>query len=361
MTINYITSDGWWDTDKTILPSICKEVGVRIFVMDDLESLKFPCKEMEKAKELIVFKQRFRMRDIRLLFQTIPYFFKILRNSIKKDSLNIFVASGSVYFLLLFLLFIPRKNTIIASHNYIEHTDSRNSMFAWMKKKYYIRFKYFMFFSKGQQEMFNKDFPQKKSFVTEMPPKDFGPLPQINHKDNKLTFLSFGIIRDYKRPDLLIKAANEVANENCRFVFAGICKEWEKYASLIENEKIFDLHIGFIDDSDVASYFADADFLVLPYMDATQSGPAMIAINYGIPLIASDQPAFERLIENDSNGFICKTGSLDSLIEVIRKALSLTKAELETMKNNQREFKKRYLKNNNPWKKLSDFQSTYML
>lgn len=358
--INYITADGWWDTDKTLLPTLCKNCSVDVFVMNDIEELKYKDKHIEDASHLYEFNQKYRMRDFRLLFQTLPFFLKLIRQARKNGTVNIFVASGSVYFLTLCLMFLPKKNTIIASHNYLEHVDTRGSMFSRMKQLYYKRFLYFQFFSKGQQELFDKDYPQKRSFVTEMPPKDFGPLPKVTHNDDKITFLSFGIIRDYKRPDLLIKAANEIANENCRFVFAGNCKEWDKYAGLIKEEKLFDLHIGFVDDSDVASYFADADFLVLPYMDATQSGPAMIALNYGIPVIASDQPAFENLIEDGKNGFICRTGSLDSLVEVIRKALSLTSDERKAMRNCQIEFKSNYIKNNDPWKKLSDFQSTYM-
>ena len=49
-----------------------------------------------------------------------------------------------------------------------------------------------------------------------MPPKDFGDGKPVERKDSKVVLLFFGLIRDYKRLDLLIEAINCLENPNIK-------------------------------------------------------------------------------------------------------------------------------------------------
>src|SRR5690606_33793125 len=65
-------------------------------------------------------------------------------------------------------------------------------------------------------------------------------------------------------------------------------------------------NIGYISNKDIADLFEKAHYLILPYKDATQSGPLMIAYNYNLPVIASDIVAFQETVKDGVSGFLYK-------------------------------------------------------
>ena len=311
--------------------------------MDDLGFLKYPKKE-QYGNNLFRFYSKYRMRDLRLLFVTIPFFRKVLRAAKQKDCINIFFVSGSIYFLLMFLFLFPKDNTIIGIHNYEEHTGNRRSFIAIVKKWFYMRFHFFLFFSTLQEKQFKDKYGSKQSCVLRMPLKDFGE-PKNIKKNDLTTFLFFGFIKPYKRLDLYIEAAKKIDKKNARFIIAGNCDNFDQYANLINNSENFDIRIRFIRNEEISNVFVETDFLVLPYEDTTQSGPLLIAVNYGIPVVASDLPAFKEIITHGYNGFLFKSGDENALYQIFYETSSMTKYQIDDLKKNMLLFRKRYIAN----------------
>ena len=341
--INYITYDSWWDTDKTILPEISNIYNVNTYVLDFMDSeLKFKNKESYNTN-LTIIKQNYRDRNILSLFAALKLIFKVIPSLWKKNVTNIFVPGKNIYLVLLLIFCCPKRNTIICIHNYIEHVDRRGKIGVFIKKLYINKFRKFLFYSHQQQLLFKKEHPLKASFFINMPLKDFGN-PTEKRKYEEITFLFFGLIRDYKRLDLFINAANQIEEKKVKFVIAGNTKNWGKYESMIKDQSKYICDIRYIADSDVPNYFCNADFLVLPYEDATQSGPSLIALNYGLPIIASDLSVFRDIITDGENGFLFKTGDIKSLISILKHSSSLTNEELQKMKIAQRKKRELYQK-----------------
>lgn len=340
-TINYITYDSWWDTDKTILEGLIKDNTVNVFVVNfDIDKNKFQNKKNQGFNTFYQHTQKFRDRDLRSIF-TALFLFRSVKKYITMDSLNIFVP-GQNLFLLFLMLLLPKKTTCICLHNYIEHIDTRNSIFVYIKRLFYLRFQKFIFYSQGQQDAFIKDHPTKRAFLLNMPLKDYGRTFNVRSK-NQIRFLFFGYIRDYKRLDLFIEAANLVSNKKAIFVIAGNTDKSEKYISQIKNKSRFDLHFGFIKDEEIAHLFESSDFLVLPYEDSTQSGPSLIALNYSLPIIASDLPSFRVLVDNRKNGFLFESGNAQSLAIVMDEVCNLRDEELRKISECQDLKRKEYL------------------
>lgn len=345
MTINYITYDSWWDTDITILPHLSKIAKLRVFVLDSHQESKYPHKEVPENVYLYVKKQKHRDRNVRSLFTALSFLWRIKQNSNKED-LFFFIPGKNPFFLFLVQYFLPKDRTIICSHNYLEHGDVSKRVSSLMEKlklNFYNKFNYFHFFSKLQEEYFKKDYLSKKSFYTEMPLKDFGSCPVVKNHDT-IKILFFGLVRDYKRLDLVIDAINGIDCSNLKIVVAGAISEDDKikYQKMIQDERIYEFHFGFVDNADIPKYFIESDFLILPYRSATQSGPSLIAINYGLPIIASDIPTFKNLVIDGKNGFLFKNGDVDSLKMVLGKISQMSKSAIETMKHNQYSFKEEY-------------------
>lgn len=363
--INYITFDSWWDTDITIIPELSNTYEVSVYCLNYYKSCKYPQKLLPQNIKFYQLKQKYRTLDIRSLFCSLRFFFYSVILCRNKKQVFFVTPVNDLWLSLLYLLFLPKSRTIISSHNYVEHGDTKGvsvSLFDKIREMYYKEFKYFHFYSKEQMEFFKKEYPQKKAFYTDMMPKDFGEAKIDKRDDSKVVLLFFGLIRDYKRLDWLIKAVNQAGCTNFKVVIAGKASEGDKkeIENLIGNSRFFDLHFGFIKNEDIPKYFVNSDFLVLPYKSATQSGPSLIAINYGIPIIASDVPAFKDLVIDGKNGFLFNKDSLSSLVDVLKRVANMTVEDIMKMKEAQKRFKQIYVSSNSIEQKFYSFISDEM-
>lgn len=366
ITINYITYDSWWDTDITVIPELARIFNVNVFCLDPYKDIKYPEKEVPPGVSLTVHKQKCRDRNPKSMLTALRFFYKCVFSNVDKRSIYFFIIGKNQWLLLMILLFFPKRRTIISSHNYIEHGDRKDvgaSVSDSIKKRFYDKFLFFHFFSKSQLELFKKDYPYKNGFATEMPIKDYGTAIVTKRTDTKVRLLFFGLIRDYKRLDWLIKAVKSLDESNLKVVIAGnaSAEDKKRYYEMIENDEAFETHFEFIRNEDVPQYFSNSDFLVLPYESATQSGPSLIAINYGVPIIASDIPAFKELIKDGKNGFLFQVDSIDGLKSVLKSVSKMTRLEIDKMKSHQQEFKLDYTKRNNISTNFSGFIHKYMV
>lgn len=349
----YITSDDWWDTDISILPELGREYELEVYCLSYLAHNKYPDKTLPSYIKFHDCKFGRSRKDIRMLFNSIVFGLRVLFASFNKTT--IWVYDGNIYSAYLLILFASKKKTIVSFHNYLEHVDARR----WKKEMHTSlvkRFHYFHFQSPMQEKYFKKDFPQKISFSTVMQVKDFGmPRHKLNYfNNNKRTYLFFGVIRDYKRPDLFIKAANKLKGK-ANFILAGNCKELEKLKMLISTDNPMKSEFRFLDNDEIPDYFCSVDFLILPYDDSTQSGPLLTSYNYNLPVIASSLPYFENMVDNRKTGFIFKQGDLESLIKVIEESIKMTQEDYDRMKEQLSKKVAEYKKTGSYVKALNDF------
>jgi len=146
-------------------------------------------------------------------------------------------------------------------------------------------------------------------------------------KDPVLLF--FGQIKEVKGLDLLLQALPQVVAKfpTLKLLIAG--KVWKddfsKYTNLIKGKNLqdnIDLHIGYIPDEDVAIFYRSADLVVLPYRRIYQSGVLLMAMSYGLPVMVSDLEGMVEIIQDNINGFIFKTGDVESLSSNLIDALN---------------------------------------
>ncbi len=121
--------------------------------------------------------------------------------------------------------------------------------------------------------------------------------------------LFFGLIRDYKGLDLLLRAWARERPEGYKLIVAGeFYASREKYVSLIDESGLRDdvvLHDRFIPDGEVRRYFSATDCLVLPYRSATQSGVTQIAYNFSLPMIVTDVGGLPEIVPDGRTGLVC--------------------------------------------------------
>lgn len=139
---------------------------------------------------------------------------------------------------------------------------------------------------------------------------------------DKNILLFFGFIRDYKGLDILIEAFAIVKKSiDVKLIVAGEFYELEeKYIKLIQKHKLEEAVIlkkDFIPTSDVKYYFSASDAVVLPYKSATQSGIVQVAVNFCMPVIASNVGGIGEVIEDGKTGFIVEKENPEKLAQAI--------------------------------------------
>ncbi len=143
----------------------------------------------------------------------------------------------------------------------------------------------------------------------------------LNLTDKK-NILFFGFIRDYKGLDVLIEAFSFVRKElNIRLIVAGEFYEpEEKYLKLIASHNLEEdivLKKDFIPSEEVKYYFSASDAVILPYKSATQSGIVQVAVNFCIPVIATNVGGIGEVIEDGKTGYVVEKENPEKLAQAI--------------------------------------------
>ncbi|MGN1215051.1 MAG: glycosyltransferase [Candidatus Cryptobacteroides sp.] len=123
----------------------------------------------------------------------------------------------------------------------------------------------------------------------------------------KKTLLFFGLIREYKGLDILLKAFATL-DESYQLVVAGEpYGSFDKYQEIIDNSGCADrihLFTHYIKDSEVKTYFSASDLVVLPYRSATQSGINAIAYHFGTPMVVTDTGGLRQSVGDTGTGLV---------------------------------------------------------
>ena len=140
------------------------------------------------------------------------------------------------------------------------------------------------------------------------------------HLDKKI-LLFFGIIRDYKGLDLLLKSLKQLDDSYFLIVAGEVYGSFDKYDEIIKEfglENKIALFNQYIDDSEVKNYFSAADVCILPYKSATQSGITNISYHFELPIIATNVGGLAETIIHGKTGVIVDDVSEKALADAIR-------------------------------------------
>jgi alpha-maltose-1-phosphate synthase len=136
----------------------------------------------------------------------------------------------------------------------------------------------------------------------------------------KNEILFFGRIIKYKGLDILLKAMKPIikTNPSIKLVIAGE-GNMDPYLVLLReiNKENIEIHNYFIPDNEVPIFFKRAKCIVLPYIEASQTGIVPIASAFKKPVVASNVGAISEIVENGKTGILIKPNNSDSLAESI--------------------------------------------
>lgn len=118
--------------------------------------------------------------------------------------------------------------------------------------------------------------------------------------------LFFGRIDKYKGIENLLKAYAKYAGKY-KLVIAGNGKLSLSEEDLIKKEPRVTLINRYIEDCEMLWLFENSKALILPYLEATQSGIIPIAYKYSKPVVVSSVDGLTQFVVDKKTGFICKS------------------------------------------------------
>jgi glycosyltransferase involved in cell wall biosynthesis len=209
-----------------------------------------------------------------------------------------------------YIPFLRRYPIITTFHDLRPHDGEAKFWEKYMHA--YIRHasKYLLVHGERLREAMIRDFGQPASKVKSIP---IGPhnidafriYARDEIKEDGKAVLFFGRILDYKGLEYLIRAEPYITREvpDAKIIIAG-SGDFKKYEGLMVNRGSFEVINHYISYEEGAELLQRASVVVLPYVEASQSGVVSTAYGFKKPVVATDVGSIPEVVDDGVTGFI---------------------------------------------------------
>jgi glycosyltransferase involved in cell wall biosynthesis len=137
------------------------------------------------------------------------------------------------------------------------------------------------------------------------------------------TVLFFGRIWPYKGLMHLVRAEPAISEAvpDVEIVIAGEGEDVAKYRSAMVHPDRFVVRNRYIPRNELAALLRSTDVVVLPYVDATQSGVVPLAFAYGKPVVATTVGGLPEMVEHGVTGLLVPPGDHVALADAVVRLL----------------------------------------
>ena len=169
-----------------------------------------------------------------------------------------------------------------------------------------------------------REWPRAAERASVIPHIQIGESPSSsNAREDENLILFFGRIWEYKGLEYLIRAEPLISAKvpNARFLIAGEGEDFARYRRMMVHPDRFVVHNEYIPEDRAADYFRRATVVVLPYIEASQSGVIPMAYSAGKPVVATTVGGLPEMVENGRTGYLVPPRDSAQLAEVVTKLL----------------------------------------
>lgn len=147
--------------------------------------------------------------------------------------------------------------------------------------------------------------------------------PSSKAQEEENLILFFGRIWEYKGLEYLIRAEPLITAKvpSARFFIAGEGEDFARYRNMMVHPDRFVVHNEYIPEDRAADYFRRASVVVLPYIEASQSGVIPMAYSAGKPVVATTVGGLPEMVEDGRTGYLVPPRDSAQLAEAVTKLL----------------------------------------
>ena len=142
-------------------------------------------------------------------------------------------------------------------------------------------------------------------------------------RQHAVTVLFFGRIWPYKGLEHLIRAEPSITSRvpEARIVIAGAGEDFGRYRAMMANPDRFIVHNEYISHEKRTQLFEEASVVVLPYIEATQSGVIPLAYASGKPVVATTVGGLPEMVDDGRTGYLVPPGDEEALADTVADLL----------------------------------------
>jgi len=143
----------------------------------------------------------------------------------------------------------------------------------------------------------------------------------VQEEDHVVLF--FGRIWEYKGLEYLIRAEPLITSQvpEVRIIIAGQGEDLARYRNMMVHPERFTVYNEYVSDDKRAELFRRASVVVLPYIDASQSGVIPVAYTFAKAVVATRVGSLPEMVEDGRTGFLVPPRHPQALADAIVRLL----------------------------------------
>ena len=235
--------------------------------------------------------------------------------------------------------------SVLTCHDPVQHTGERNKIvmnFFTLNEFYQLKRvdKIIVHGKTLFKDLTEQNIPPEKIAV--IPHGDYSFFEKFAGSDigEDNTILFFGRIKPYKGIKYLIEAEKIISKsaKDYKVIIAGEGDITPYNKDIINNDKFIIIN-RYIDDTEVALLFKKSVMVVLPYIEASQSGIIPIAYAFKKPVVVTDVGSISEVVEDNKTGFIVPPEDSHALAAAILKLLNNDELRINMGENAYKKMK----------------------
>ena len=141
--------------------------------------------------------------------------------------------------------------------------------------------------------------------------------------DDGASILFFGRLWEYKGLEYLIRAEPLITARvpTARIVIAGTGEDFARYRRMMVHPERFMVRNQYIPEQECTELFRKASIVVLPYIEASQSGVVPLAYTAGKPVVATAVGGLPEIVDHGQTGFLVPPRDENALANAIIRLL----------------------------------------
>jgi glycosyltransferase involved in cell wall biosynthesis len=254
---------------------------------------------------------------------------KKIIEDLKPDVLHVQETNDPWYDLTLLLNNMPPLVTTV--HDIFRHPGDRQNIFGadYTKRIAFYKSQRIIVHAELLKQTLQQKFRVPAHQVAVLPHGELGSLYQRRSqshdtKEEPFTLLFFGRVWPYKGLEYLLAAMPIITNSfpEIQLIIAGKGEDLKKYFPSGSKHPNIEILNDFIPPEMVASIFHRSKVVVLPYIEASQSGVVSLAYGMGKLVVASAIGGLQEVVQPEKDGLLVPPGDSQALADAVIRLLS---------------------------------------